>query len=79
MALVHADRNDLVKGEKSDHAKWKYRIAVVIKEKEMGPSGQVKKMDSDKNMDTSSIILGKQEKYADKDVAMLPWPGGLVS
>lgn len=47
MALVHADRNDLVKGEKSNHAKWKYRIAVVIKEKGMGPRGQVEKLDSD--------------------------------
>lgn len=79
MALVHADRNDLVNGEKSNHAKWKYRIAAVIKEKGMGSSGQVEKLDSDKTMDTLSIILGKQENYADKDVAMWPWPGGLVS
>lgn len=79
MALVHADRNDLVNGEKSNHAEWKYRIAVLIKEKVMGPSGRVEKLDSDKTMDTLSIILGKQEKYADKDVAMWPWPGGPVS
>lgn len=79
MALVHLDRNDLVTEEKSNHGKWKYRIAVVIKEKEITPSGQVEELDSDKSMDTLPIILGNQEKYADKDVAMWPWPGGLVS
>lgn len=36
----------------------------------MGPSGQVKELDSEKSMDTLSRTLGKQEKYRARVVSM---------